>query len=78
VKVRIKKTPAVREIDGVSLRGLLPGTVRDLSPVLGSWLIAEEYADVEMRELTSSGDVREDTFTPGRYPSVANDRRRKR
>ena len=28
---------------------LRPGAVREMSPVLASWLVAERYADVEMR-----------------------------
>ena len=56
MKVRIRKTPAEKEIDGVSLKGLLPGTVRDVPPELGLWLIAKEYADSEMRQSTSSDE----------------------
>jgi hypothetical protein len=78
VKVRIKKMPVQREIDGVSLKGMVPGAVRDVSPVLGSWLIAEEYADVEMRARTSIEEELDDSFSPGEFPSVANDRRRRK
>jgi hypothetical protein len=50
VKVRIKATPRQDEVDGVRLDRFTPGTVREVSPILGAWLIAEQYADVEMRE----------------------------
>jgi hypothetical protein len=36
-------------MDGVNLDRLAPGTVRDVSPSIGSWLIAEGYAEPEMR-----------------------------
>jgi hypothetical protein len=49
VKVRIKATPIQPEIDGVRLDTLVPGTIRDVSASIGSWLIAEGYAEPEMR-----------------------------
>jgi hypothetical protein len=49
VKVRIRKTPAEEEVDGVRLDNMKPGTVREVSPSIGSWLIAERYAEPEMR-----------------------------
>ena len=55
MKVRITETPHVHEVDGVPLDGLKPGVVRDLSSSLASWLIAEQYAEPEMRH-----DVRAD------------------
>jgi hypothetical protein len=67
VKVRIKKAPTEREIDGVSLRGMLPGAVRDVSPSLGTWLIAEEYADSEMRQSSDIDDQREGFFNLDRH-----------
>jgi hypothetical protein len=54
VKVRIKKTPREDEVDGVRLDRLAPGTVREVSASVGSWLIAERYAEPEMRR--NSGD----------------------
>jgi hypothetical protein len=65
--VRIKKTPTEREIDGVSLKGMLPGAIRDVAPELGSWLIAEEYADSEMRQ--TSADDQFDGFFNAAHPS---------
>ena len=49
MKVRIRKTPAEPELDGVRLDNMQPGTVREVSPSIGSWLIAERYAEPEMR-----------------------------
>ena len=49
MKVRIKETPHVHEVDGVPLTGLVPGAVRELSSSLATWLIAEQYAEPEMR-----------------------------
>ena len=54
MKVRIKKTPREDEVDGVRLDRLEPGTVREVSASVGSWLIAERYAEPEMRR--NSGD----------------------
>jgi hypothetical protein len=50
VKVRITETPREMEIDGVRLDGFRPGTVRDVSSLLGAWLVAERYAEPEMRK----------------------------
>ena len=60
MKVRIKRTPPEREIDGVTLDRFAPGSVRTVSSSLGLWLIAEGYADPEMR--TDSRD--DQTFRP--------------
>jgi hypothetical protein len=66
VKVRIRRTPREPEVDGVQLSGFRPGTVRDVSPLLGAWLIAERYAEPEMRRTTADSmedftDLRERT-----------------
>lgn len=61
VKVRIKETPREAELDGVELDKFKPGMVRDVSPILGSWLIAERYAVPEMRR--SVRDHEEDFST---------------
>ena len=66
MKVRIKRTPRERDIDGVSLEGLFPGAVRDVSPLLGSWLIAEEYADAEMRRSSSADEEFDGVLRPDR------------
>ena len=49
VRVRISKTPAEGELDGVRLDDMLPGSVREVSSSIGAWLIAQRYADPEMR-----------------------------
>jgi len=75
VKVRIRETPHEREVDGVSLSGFLPGTVRDVSPSIGSWLIAQEYALPEMRSTMSQA---EEFFSAVRgIPQVVADRPRR-
>jgi len=74
--VRIKRTPKEAEIEGVSLRGLLPGVVRDVSPVLGSWLIAEEYAESEMRQLSPSDDQLDELTAVRRTPRERRARKR--
>jgi len=55
VKVRIKETPRVREIDGIRLDDMRPGTIREVSPTVGAWLVAEGYGEPEMRQ--SSGKL---------------------
>ena len=74
MKVRIKKTPREDEVDGVRLDRLEPGTVREVSASVGSWLIAERYADPEMRR--NSGDEEFSTFRDAR--GMANDCPRRR
>jgi hypothetical protein len=49
VKVRIRKTPDVDELDGVRLDDMRPGVVREVSPSIGAWLITERCAEPEMR-----------------------------
>jgi hypothetical protein len=49
VKVRIVASPQESEVDGVSLDSFTVGTVRDVSTSLGSWLVAQGYAQLEMR-----------------------------
>jgi hypothetical protein len=39
----------------VSLDALRPGSVCDVSAVLGSWLIVQGYADPEMRRTQEDG-----------------------
>jgi hypothetical protein len=74
LKIRIKKTPAERDIDGVSLKGMTPGTVRDVSAVLGSWLITEGYADSEMRQGRLTDEL-EGFFSSERLPLMPRERR---
>ena len=51
MKVRIRETPQETEIDGVMLDKFEPGTVRDVSPTLGIWLVVQGYAYPEMRSM---------------------------
>ena len=50
MKVRIRKTPDEEELDGVRLGDMQPGSVREVSSSIGSWLIANHYAEPEMRQ----------------------------
>lgn len=58
MRVRIKTTPDEREIDGVQLKNLAPGSVHDVSSSIGSWLIAQGYAAPEMRRNSRQDEVR--------------------
>ena len=74
MKVRIKREPEEREIDGVSLDGMRPGEVRDVPSVLGSWLITEGYADTEMRQSMSTNEL-DGSFNSARHSSAPRERR---
>ena len=50
MKVRITQKPRKLELDGVRLDGLIQGMVRDVSSLMGTWLITEGYAELEMRQ----------------------------
>ena len=49
MRVRILTKPLEREVDGISLDRMLPGSVREVSATMAAWLIAEGYARPEMR-----------------------------
>ena len=49
MRVRIVRKPVERELDGLKLDGFVPGLVVDVTPAIAVWLIAQEYAVVEMR-----------------------------
>jgi hypothetical protein len=49
MRVRIRRVPTEREVDGVQLDGLIPGFVREFSASVASWLITKGYAESEMR-----------------------------
>ena len=51
VRVRITTTPREEELDGVRLDGFVRGMVRDVSPLIGAWLITEGYAEPELRSV---------------------------
>jgi hypothetical protein len=63
----MKKQPTEKELDGLSLDRFLPGCVVDVSASVGAWLIAQGYADPEMRggdaELDFGESVRPDRAT---------------
>jgi len=75
MKVRISRTPVQREIDGVRLDRLRPGSVREVSSSLATWLIVEGYAEPEMRRVPRDSDV--GIFGGSDELSFANDRRRR-
>lgn len=56
MKVRIRKTPDVDELDGVRLDDMQPGAIREVSSSIGAWLITERCADVEMRRADPPDD----------------------
>jgi hypothetical protein len=49
LRVRITVTPTEHELDGVRVDRFEKGTVHNVSSSIGSWLIAEGYAEPEMR-----------------------------
>jgi hypothetical protein len=60
MKVRIMETPREPEVDGVTMDGLAPGMIREVSASIGSWLIVRGYAEPEMRHTSSSrGDTQD-------------------
>jgi len=76
--------PIEHEMDGVQLDRLTPGRVCDVSSSLGSWLLAERYAELEMR--SPVGEERDFKTTPSDRGStsitspsrqVAHERRRR-
>jgi hypothetical protein len=72
VRVRIRERPRERDIEGVKLDALRPGSVCDVSPALGSWLIVQGYAVPEMRRIPEDGALER-----RRTRSGLPDRRRK-
>ena len=76
MKVRIKETPREPEVDGVHLDGLARGTVREVSPSIGSWLITQGYAEPEMRQ--ASREENQDLSGFKRVRDSANERNRHR
>jgi hypothetical protein len=77
VKVRIKQTPLEPEVDGIRLDKYIRGDVREVLPSIGSWLIAEGYAEPEMRQTRRTDDEQfsERLTIP---VDVAHDRRSRR
>jgi hypothetical protein len=86
VKVRVVETPIEREMDGVKLDRLTPGRVCIVSTSLGSWLLAEGYAELEMRAVPAIEDQdpaarseeRGSSVKPARHHVAADRRQRAR
>lgn len=77
MKVRITETPREHEVDGVHLDGMARGSIREVSPNIGSWLILQGYAEPEMRQ--SSREENQDLSGGGsRVRDTAHDRRHRR
>ena len=76
VKVRISKTPEAEELDGIRLDSMQPGAVREVSPIIGAWLIAERYAVPEMRRDAKTHE--EDFLREPESASVSDRPRRRR
>jgi len=57
LRVRIKARPKEHELDGVNVDRFEVGTIRDVSMSIGSWLIAEGYAEPEMRHESRLEDL---------------------
>ena len=75
MKVRIIEKPREAELDGVKLDGFLRGMVRDVSPLIGAWLIMQGYAEPEMRE-TADDNPGGRRFTSVRQAAAERPRRR--
>jgi hypothetical protein len=72
VRVRITVRPRERDIEGMSLDTLRPGSVCDVSASIGTWLIVKGYAYPEMRR-----GPEEDEFPARPVKRNLSDRRRK-
>ena len=75
MRVRITEKPREQELDGVRLDRMERGTVRDVSPSIGSWLITQGYADPEMRH--EYREENQDLSGIRRPRDMAHDRRRR-
>jgi hypothetical protein len=73
VKVRITQKPREHDLDGVRLDAFIAGMVREVSPLIGAWLVTEGYAVPEMRQ-TREEDQPFPRFTSSRQ---ARPRRRR-
>ena len=78
MKVRITVAPSEREIDGIKLENMVVGVVREVSPTVGSWLIAKGYAVLEMRREEPDINERRGRFGINEFGAIVEDRRRKR
>lgn len=64
LRVRIRKTPIEEEMDGIRLDRLTPGRVCVVPASLGSWLLAQGYAELEMRSSVPTTDDVDFSATP--------------
>ena len=78
MKVRIRATPEEQEIDGLNLHLLRPDTVVDVSATLGVWLIAQGYADPEMRSTRDPDEAEPSEDGPGDQGRRWSDRSKSR
>jgi hypothetical protein len=78
VKVRITETPRESEVDGVRLDRFNPGDVREVSTILGAWLIAERYAVPEMRKTVNEYEEDFSRVKDTATREMADDRPRRR
>jgi hypothetical protein len=76
MKVRIRETPRENEVDGVQVDALARGTVKEVSPSIGSWLVVQGYAEPEMRQ--SSREENQDLSGPHKIRDAADDRPHRR
>jgi hypothetical protein len=76
--VRITRTPREAEVDGVRLDVFNPGALREVSPILGAWLIAEGYAEPEMRKTSSEYEEDFSNLRDRATQATADDRPRRR
>jgi hypothetical protein len=76
LRVRIKVTPKEDELDGIRVGNFEKGTVREVSMSIGSWLIAEGYAEPEMRHDPRLEDM--DYSGPRNPRALASDHPRRR
>jgi hypothetical protein len=58
-------------MDGVQLGNMTAGAVREVSPSIGAWLIAEGFAVLEMRQ-------QREQIPLGSASGVANERRKQK
>ena len=78
MKVRIKQAPREAEVDGVRLDTFKPGDVREVSPILGAWLVAEGYGVPEMRKTVKEYEQDFTSMQQGATQATAHDRPRRR
>jgi hypothetical protein len=79
LRVRIKATPREQEVDGVKLDRFGAGDIRDVSSTVGSWLIANGYAELEMRRKSPADDaVDRRTAASRTHPLRADDKHQRR